>query len=228
MSSPSTRLQAKLALAYPVVQATSERIWRSPHIRTLYPAYLTTMHGVVRSAVPLMEAGIARCRALAADDDLAAHLLPYLEHHAPEEAGHDEWLLEDLAALGGDVEAARRRIPSSNVASLVGAQYYWLRHVHPVSLLGHMGVMEGYSPAPGFADRLQALTGYPADGFRAVRRHEKLDVKHKRELYETLDALPLTAEHERLIGLSGLHTMRAAVDVFAEVLDTTPRVEAAA
>src|SRR4051795_12067478 len=102
MSTPSERLRIKLALAYPVVQATSERIWTSPHLRDLYPGYLATMHGVVRSAVPLMQAGIERCRALE-DDELAAHLLPYLEHHAPEEAGHDEWLLEDLEAIGGDV-----------------------------------------------------------------------------------------------------------------------------
>ena len=36
-----------------------------------------------------------------------------------------------------------RQIPSSQVATLVGAQYYWLRHYHPISLLGHMMVMEG-------------------------------------------------------------------------------------
>ena len=82
--------------------------------------------------------------------------------------------------------------------------------------------MEGYSPQPGFADRLQALTGYPSDGFRAVRRHERLDIRHKRELYETIDALPLRAAHESLMGLSGLHTMQAAVDVFGEILTAGP------
>lgn len=222
MSTPSDRLRAKLELAFPVVQTTTERIWRSPHVRELYPVYLTTMHGIVRSAVSLMEAALERARALAADDELAAGLVPYLEHHAPEEAGHDGWLLEDLEAVGGDPAAARARVPSPNVATLVGAQYYWLRHVHPVSLLGHMAVMEGYSPQPGFADRLQALTGYPSDGFRAVRRHERLDIRHKRELYETIDALPLRAEHESLMGLSGLHTMQAAVDVFGEILTAAP------
>ena len=219
---PSSRLRAKLGLAYPAVQATAGRIWSSPRVRELYPVYLATMHGVVRSAVPLMEAARDRALQLAPDDPVAAMLVPYLEHHAPEEAGHDEWLLEDLAALGGDVAAARRRIPSASVASLVGAQYYWLRHVHPVSLLGHMAVLEGYSPAAGFADFLQELTGYPREAFRAVRRHERLDVRHKRELYETIDALPLASEHESLIGLSGLHTMEASLGVFAEILAAVP------
>jgi hypothetical protein len=223
VSSPGERLQFKLSLAFPAVSATTERIWTSPHVRELYPVYLTTMHGVVRSAVGLMTAAIDACR-MRPDDEVCERLIPYFEHHAPEEAGHDEWLLEDLEACGGDALAARLQVPSANVATLVGCQYYWLRHLHPVSLLGHMAVMEGYSPMEGFAARLQELTGYPPDAFRAVRRHEKLDIKHKRELYETIDALPLTAEHERIIGMSGLHTMQAAVDVFAQVLEAEPAV----
>ena len=81
-----------------------------------------------------------------------------------------------------------------------------------------MAVMEGYSPTarlrrpPAGADRLPARRRSAP-----IRRHEKLDIKHKRELYETIDALPLTAEHERIMGMSGLHTMQAAVDVFAEI-----------
>jgi Iron-containing redox enzyme len=220
MSGASSRLRAKLELAYPAVQATAGRIWGSPHVRELYPVYLATMHGVVRSAVPLMEAALDRCRAL--DDPLARALALYFEHHAPEEAGHDAWLLEDLAALGADAEAARAAIPSGRVATLVGAQYYWLRHVHPVSLLGHMAVVEGYSPDVGFADRLRELTGYPRDAFRAIRRHERLDIRHKRELYETIDALALEPWHEELMGMSGLHTMQAAVDVFGQIAASAP------
>jgi hypothetical protein len=213
----SERLRAKLELAVPAVIASTERIWSSPRVRELYPVYLATMHGIVRSAVPLIEAAAERARELAPDDEVAALLAPYLAHHAPEEAGHDRWLLQDLEALGADPDEALRRTPSARVATLVGAQYYWLRHAHPVSLLGHMAVVEGYGPRPGFAQRLQELTGYPIEAFRAIKRHEKLDIAHRRELYETIDSLPLRPEHESLIGVSALHTMRAAVDVFDEV-----------
>lgn len=215
--SASGRLRAKLDLAYPAVAQTSARIWADARVRELYPAYLEIWHGVVRSAVPLIEAARDRARELAPADEVAAQLVPYFEHHGPEEAGHDAWLLEDLEALGRDRRAALQRIPSPRVATLVGAQYYWLRHAHPVSLLGHMAVVEGYSPPPGFADRLQALTGHPREAFRALRRHERLDIKHKRELYELIDRLPLTAEQEALMGIAGLHTIQAAVDVFAEI-----------
>jgi hypothetical protein len=220
--SASQRLRAKLEMAYPVVAQTSSAIWGDERVRELYPMYLTIWHGIVRSAVPLIEAAADRARVLAPEDEVAAALVAYFEHHGPEEKGHDVWLLEDLDALGGDRDAALNRLPSPRVATLVGAQYYWLRHAHPVSLLGHMGVVEGYSPPAGFADRLMELTGYPRDAFRAIRRHERLDIKHKRELYELIDALPLTPEHERLMGIAGLHTMQAAVDVFAEVHASLP------
>jgi hypothetical protein len=213
----SGRLRAKLDLAYPVLRAQAERIWSSPVVRDLYPAYLRAMHTVVRSAVPLIEAARDRAAALAPNDAVATGLVAYLTRHAGEEAGHDQWLLEDLKATGADPEEPLRAIPSARVATLVGAQYYWLRHHHPVSLLGHMAAIEGYHPPMGFAKRLGELTGYPDEAFRAIARHERLDIHHKRALYTALDELPLTPEHETMIGLSGLHTMQGAIDVLAEV-----------
>ena len=224
--SASRRLRFKLELAYPALAATAARLWGDERVRELYPMYLTIWHGVVRSAAPLIEAAADRARVLASDDEVAAALVAYFEHHGPEERGHDVWLLEDLEALGGDRAAALNRMPSARVATLVGAQYYWLRHAHPVSLLGHMGVVEGYSPPDGFADRLMELTGYPRDAFRAFRRHERLDIKHKRELYELIDRLPLTREHEALMGIAGLHTMQSVIDVVEEIRASLPAREA--
>jgi hypothetical protein len=222
----SQRLRLKLDMAYPAVARATAAIWGEERVSELYPMYLTIWHGVVRSAVHLIDAAAVSARALAPEDEVAAALVAYFEHHGPEEAGHDVWLLEDLEVLGVDREAALARTPSPRVATLVGAQYYWLRHAHPVSLLGHMGVVEGFSPPIGFADRLQELTGHPREAFRAIRRHERLDIKHKRELYELIDRLPLTAEHEQLMGIAGLHTIQAAVDVFGEIRASLPSREA--
>jgi hypothetical protein len=175
------------------------------------------MHMIVRSAVPLMDAALERAHQLRVDDDVSTQLIPYLMRHRKEEMGHDTWLLEDLQATGVDANQFMRQVPSPTIAALVGAQYYWLRHHHPVTLLGHMAAIEGYHPPAGFANRLRDLTGYPADAFRAIRRHETLDIYHKRELYELLDHLPLRAEHEKAIGMSGLHTIGAGIDVLAEL-----------
>jgi hypothetical protein len=207
----------KLDFAYPALRASSERIWSSPLLRELYPVYLSTMHGIVRTPVALMEAALGRARELAPDDDVAAGLVPYLAHHAPEEKGHDRWLLEDIEALGGDPLEPLRRVPSAHVAAFAGAQYYWLYHHHPVALLGHMAVIEGYPPQVGFSERLRELTGYPAEAFRAIRRHEHLDIRHRQELYEAIDSLPLQREHETMMAISAFHTVRAAIDVFEEI-----------
>jgi hypothetical protein len=178
---------------------------------------------IVRSAVPLMDAALDQARQISAVDPVAAELVPYLTRHRKEEMGHDTWLLEDLHATGVDADRLVRRVPSPKIASLVGAQYYWLRHHHPVSLLGHMAAIEGYHPPVGFANYLRDLTGYPATAFRAIRRHETLDIHHKRDLYELIDTLPLTAEHEKLLGMSGLHTIGAGIDVLAELAETHHR-----
>jgi hypothetical protein len=215
-------LRAKIALAYPAVRHRAEGIWSSPDVRDLYPRYLITMHGITRSAVPLLEAAAERSRALAPGDAVAARLAPYFAHHAREETGHDRWVLEDIEAVGGDATEPGRVMPSAQVANLVGAQYYWLRHHHPVTLLGHMAVIEGGSPTPGFAARLQALTGYPEDCFRTIARHERIDIGHGRELFDLIDTLPLTQGHETMLGISAYHTISSIIDVLGEIRSSLP------
>jgi hypothetical protein len=217
LATPSARIRAKLDLAYPVFGAYAQCIWSSPSVRQLYPVYLRTMHMVVRSAVPLMQAAVEQARARGPLDPLCGELINYYTRHMEEESGHDAWLLEDLLAIGTDPGEALDRIPSPRVAAMVGAQYYWLRHYHPVSLLGHITAIESYHPPVGFSQRLAELTGYPKAAFRAISRHEVLDVHHRRELLELLDRLPLEVQQEKMISLSGLHTLQSGIDVLAEI-----------
>jgi len=214
---PSQRLRTKLNLVHPAVMQEAEQLWGSPSVVQLYPEYLRTMHSIVRSAVPLMESALERARELAPADDVAAGLVQYLAHHVDEERGHDQWLLEDLQATGADPREPLRRIPSPLVAALVGAQYYWLRHYHPISLIGHIAAIEGYPPPVGFAARLRDLTSYPKEAFRTIAIHERLDIRHRRELWDAIDGLPLHREHETMIGISALHTMQGAIDVLAGI-----------
>ena len=90
--------------------------------------------------MPLTEAALARSREL--DDPLAAPLARYLEEHVDEELGHDETLLGDLETLGVDRAEVLERIPPPAVAALVGSQYYWILHYHPVAFLGYVALME--------------------------------------------------------------------------------------
>ncbi len=149
-------LRRKIGLVLPALVEASERVCTHPRVRELYPEYLVTSHCIIRASVPLMEAGRERALALADDDPVAAALAPYYEHHIPEELHHDDWLLDDLEVLGRERSDILSRIPAPTVAALVGAQYYWMFHYHPVALLGYIAVLEGYPPTPELVDDLVA------------------------------------------------------------------------
>lgn len=215
----SARLRRKLELALPLFVATGRRLWEHPQIRDLYPEYLVATHGIIRASVPLMERALERAQAAASEDAAAEGLAEYLDHHVDEERGHDDWLLEDLEVLGRPREEVLARPPSASVAALVGAQYYWIEHYHPVALLGYIGLLEGYPPTIADVDALMARTGYEREAFRTLIRHAELDPLHRDDFDEALDRLPLTAEQSAVMGLSGLHSINAFTRVVEGVLD---------
>lgn len=215
----SALLRSKLALALPLFVATGRRLWEHPRIRDLYPEYLVATHGVIRASVPLMERALERARLAAPQDPAAAGLAAYLEHHVDEERGHDDWLLEDLVVLGRSREDVLALPPSASIAALVGAQYYWIEHYHPVALLGYIGLLEGYPPTIADVDALMARTGYEREAFRTLIRHAELDPLHRDDFDEMLDHLPLSPEQSAVIGLSGLYSINAFTRVVEDVLE---------
>lgn len=150
--------------------------------------------------------------------DDPAGLAAYLELHVDEELGHDETLLDDLALLGLECEDVLARMPSPAVASLVGAQYYWVLHHHPVAFLGYVGVMEGYPPTDELVELLLERTGFRREAFATFAEHGELDPGHRDHLDRTLDALPLTERHEEVIAASAIATVGLATKALDEVL----------
>jgi hypothetical protein len=55
-------------------------------------------------------------------------------------------------------------------------------------------------------DEFERRAGIPAAAMRFFRRHAVIDLRHREEIHQTLDALPLSREQEALVGLSALHT----------------------
>ena len=219
--SPGRDLRRKLRLVVPPLVDAGARLIAHPRVRDLYPEYLFTSHCVIRASVPLMETARDRARAEAASDPVCALIAPYLEEHIGEEADHDAWLLDDLEVVERPRAEVLARPPVPAVAALVGAQYYWVLHHHPVALLGYIGLLEGFPPSPGMIEDLRARTGYPADAFRTLVAHAELDPRHGDELFELVDTLPLTPEQSAVMGLSAMHSVqmyaRALEDVIADV-----------
>jgi hypothetical protein len=213
------RLRRKIDLVIPEVAGVSRTLVTHPRLADLYPEYLVTCHWVVRATVPLMETALGLARALQEDDPVAAQLAVYLERHCLEEAGEEEWLLADLELVGRDRAEVLARPPSPSVAALVGAQYYWALHFHPLALLGYLAALEGYPPTPELIDEMIAGSGYPREAFSTLAAHAELDPGHREELDRLLDTLDLTPSQSELLGLSAVHSVHTLAAAFGEVLE---------
>ena len=211
-------LRRKTALFLPRLMEAGRAFVDHPRVAELYPEYLVAMHGVIRASVPLMETALARARDLE-DDPVAAGLAEYLVEHIEEERDHDEWLLEDLEVLGIPRSAVLSRPPTPTIAALVGAQYYWTLHHHPVALLGYIALLEGNPPPPALISELMDRTGLDPKAFRTLIAHGELDPHHRDELEERLDSLPLSAGQSAVLGMSALFATHTLALVIEEVLE---------
>lgn len=211
----SARLRLTIQLAAPRIDLLSRRFWDHPRLRDIFPEYLLTLYASMRATVPLLEAAAHRARSLAPTEPVAAGLVPYFIEHAREELHHDDWLLEDMAALGMDPDTARTRQAPADVAAMVGSQYYWLQYSHPVALMGCFAVLEGSPPEVDVLERVATRNGIPAAALRTLHKHAILDPHHRDDLDAVLDELPLTAEHATIAGLSAL----AVIDQLSVILE---------
>jgi hypothetical protein len=175
------------------------------------------MHQIVRASVPLMATARALAREQAAADPVCRELDSYLAVHIAEERDHDEWILEDLEAIGIQRTSVIATIPPRNVASLVGSQYYWIQHYHPVALIGYMRLLEGNAPSEWHVQRLQDESGLPPAFFRTYRFHGANDPTHLHDMNSFLDALPLSDIQERLIWVSASHTALLLAECLKDV-----------
>lgn len=145
-----------------------------------YPALLVETFHYVKHSCSLMSRACARL----GHDRLP--LQAYFAKHIAEEVGHEEWVLDDLEALGYDrreVEASR---PLPETVGLIGSQLYVIDYVHPAGLLGYVYLMESTPPNELSLAFLEAY-GIGPGATTFLRRHGETDQRHSRELGEMLD-----------------------------------------
>jgi hypothetical protein len=215
----SSRLRKKIQLVTPPFALACTRVLTHARITEVLPWYLARTHSIIRTTVPLMEAAIGRARTMASIDPVAEGVCAYLARHVEEERYHDDWLLDDLELMGVSRELVLTRIPSPTIASLAGSQYYWALYCHPVALLGYFAFMEGWPPTAELVEDLIRRTGFPREAFRTVAEHGELDPGHRDELDRTIDSLPLSPDHEVLLGLSAISTADLLTRSLEEVVE---------
>jgi hypothetical protein len=209
-------LRLKLELVTPELAGATSRLVNDPRVAQLYIDYLVTCHGILRATIPLMQT--AHREALSRDDEASGDLAVYLEKHVAEEAGEDEWLLEDLDVLGVERSRAVTHVPSANVARLIGSQYYWVLHAHPVAILGFLAGLEREPPSREFIADLIVRTGHDRAAFRTLIAHADRDPDHRDELDELLDRIRLTSDQWLLVSISAMHSVHALACVLDELV----------
>ncbi|WP_223760722.1 iron-containing redox enzyme family protein [Myxococcus sp. RHSTA-1-4] len=165
-----------------------------------------------------MEEACRQLSLMADSEPIAPGLIKYFRQLILEERGHDDWLLDSLEALGHSREGVRAHLPPPTVAAMVGMQYYWIYHHHPVALLGFIKVVENNPSSAEQIERVMRHTGLPRDAFRYHLEHVHIEPRHNALLDRVLDSLPLTAEHELLIGMSAARTIHYLARSLDEIM----------
>ena len=220
----SQRLRRTISLIRGPLDTLIHGVWFHPRLAEVFPEFLFAMHGVTASSAPAMRLAADQSAALSSADPLSAWLKDYLLEHAAEEQGHETWLEADLASFGYSRDQIRARLPYPSVAALVGCQYYWMLHVHPIAYLGYIAVLE----APTLIDFLEEVstrTGIPLSSMSGHVLHATLDPTHVAEFDAMLDQLKLTPELQDLITVSAITTIARLEDVFSEILQHLDRVD---
>lgn len=163
--------------------------------RAQYVAFLTQAYHHVKHTVPLLMACGARL------DSSKEWLREAIAHYIEEELGHQEWILNDIQACGGDSEAVRHGTPSAATELMVAYAYDTIARVNPVGFLGMVFVLEGTSTqlATHAATRLQTALALPKQAFTYLTSHGALDLEHMDFFSNLVNRLESVADRQCII-----------------------------
>lgn len=175
-----------------------------------------TNYFVATSTVPILQEAL-RCAKLLPEDKVCQQLIKYLTKHIAEETDHDVWFLNDLETLGLNRDYVQNKMPPANIAAMVGSIYYWIRHNHPVAILGYLACLEINHPTVDFVESLIEKSKLPAEGFSTFMEHAQIDINHKQDIIDLINNLPLSEENYRTIEMSAFQTYRYVALVMEDV-----------
>lgn len=153
--------------------------------RAMYLAFLAQAYHHVRHTTPLLMAVGARL------PDRLAWLRRPVAEYIEEEIGHEEWILDDIAAAGGDAEAVSRGMPELATEVMVAYAYDLVNRRNPAGFFGMVFVLEGTSVALALkaADLIQQALDLPDAAFSYLRSHGTLDQSHTQHLAELVNRM---------------------------------------
>jgi pyrroloquinoline quinone (PQQ) biosynthesis protein C len=202
-------------LAVPVIQ----ECLAGQVTREQYLAFLGEAYHHVKHTVPLLMACGSRL------PESHGWLRAAIAHYIAEETGHEEWILSDIAASGGDAGAVRAGRPAPATELMVAYAYDTIERRNPVGFFGMVHVLEGTSQAIATraARTIQGRLGLPPEAFTYLTTHGTLDQEHVRFFAGLMDRVESTADQNAVVDVA-----RMMYRLYGDVFRGLPRADALA
>ena len=175
-----------------------------------YVAFLTQAYHHVKHTVPLLMAVGSR---LPESKWLRNAVAEYIE----EELGHQEWILNDIAACGYDKETARNSRPNVATELMVSYAYDKIQRVNPLGFFGMVHVLEGtsISTADNAADTIRNNLSLPKKAFSYLYSHGSLDIEHVKFFEDLMNKITCPQEQEEII-----HSAKVFYQLYGDIFRT--------
>ena len=160
-----------------------------------YVSFLVQAFHHVKHTVPLLMATGARL------PDEKEWLRVAIGEYIDEETGHQEWILNDIAACGYDKESARVCRPHASTELMVAYAYDMVARINPLGFFGMVHVLEGtsISIAEKAADAIRERLNLPRKAFSYLYSHGALDQDHIKFFEGLMNRITDEKEQDQII-----------------------------
>lgn len=185
-------------------------------ITAQYRAFLSQAYHHVRHTVPLLMACGSRLGP--SHEWLRRAIAEYIE----EEIGHEEWILSDIQACGGDPQQVKDSAPHISTELMVAYAYHQIDRGNPVGFFGMVHVLEGTSTALATqaADTIRSSLDLPAAAFSYLNSHGTLDQEHVRFFEGLMNNLSSDEDKTAVT-----HCARAVYKLYGDIFRSLPTKE---
>jgi len=195
--------RAELFAAPIIIEALSGKVTLNDYV-----AFLTQAYHHVKHTVPLLMA--VGSRLPGEYEWLREAVAEYIE----EELGHQEWILNDIAACGFDKEAVRNGSPGQATELMVSYAYDTIMRVNPMGFFGMVHVLEGtsISLADNAADTLRESLSLPKKAFSYLYSHGSLDIEHVKFFEDLMNRLDKQQDKDQIV-----HSARVFYKLYGDI-----------
>jgi pyrroloquinoline quinone (PQQ) biosynthesis protein C len=205
----ATENDRQVLFAAPIIQSAL----KGEIIKEQYVAFLVQAFHHVKHTVPLLMA----CGSKLTDEHnwLRTAIAEYIE----EEIGHEEWILSDITACGGDAEKIRHSRPHVATEMMVAYAYHQIDRGNPIGFFGMVHVLEGtsISIATNAAGAIQKSLDLPANAFSYLNSHGSLDLEHVKFFESLMDQVKNPADQACI-----LHCAKNFYKLYGDIFRALP------